>query len=496
MLYPLHWQGFAMTPATIAQTRFGYGFSNAARAPNQGRAWLLHQLANYEPLPPEVARRLERHREIGQMHQKLRMLRQETKAAMVKTQTRNSTSMQLMSNRMPPPARTPGSIEYRKMIVEARGHLEQDIVLRVKLAATSPTPMMERLVHFWSNHFSVSTGKRGTEIEAGPHEFGAIRPHVLGRFSDLLKAAVLHPAMLVYLDQFRSIGPNSPIEQRRASRKGHQRPRRGINENLAREVLELHTLGVKAGYTQADVTEFALALTGWTLSGFTGAGAQLKHQPNGAAFDESIHEPGDRRLLGRTYPASGSGQATTILDDLARHPATARHIATKFARHFAGDVPPTALVTKLEADFLRTGGDLASLTRTLIEAPEPWQAEPLKFVTPFEWLIATMRLVGVDGFDEKRIRTALARLDHTPWRAPSPAGYDDVAGSWAGPDAIMRRVELANWVARDAPADDILGSAEATIETLGTNTRMQLARAESSRQALVLLLVSPEMMRR
>jgi uncharacterized protein (DUF1800 family) len=485
-----------MTPATIAQTRFGYGFGNRDRAPSSGRAWLFHQISHYEPLPPEVALRLERHSEIGQLHQRFRMLRQESKAAMAKPAERSSDFMSPMPNRAPPPAQTSSAMAYRNAIVEARSHLEQDIALRVRIAANSPTPMMERLVHFWSNHFSVSSGKRGTEIEVGPHEFGAIRPHILGRFSDMLKAAVLHPAMLVYLDQFRSIGPNSPIEQRRAARGVHERPRRGINENLAREVLELHTLGVKAGYTQADVTEFALALTGWTLSGFTGAGGHVENQPNGAAFDVSVHEPGDRRLLGRAYRASGSGQAIAILDDLARHPATARHIATKFARHFAGDTPPPALVTKLEADFLRSGGDLASLTRTLIEAPEPWQAEPLKFVTPFEWLIATMRLVGVDQFDEKRIRTALARLDHVPWRAPSPAGYDDVAGIWAAPDALMRRVELANWVARDAPADDILGSAEATIQTLGTTTRMQLARAESSRQALVLLLVSPEMMRR
>lgn len=486
-----------MTPEVIAQTRFGYGFDKVGTVPNAARAWLLHQLNTYEPMPPEVALRLESQDEIGQMHRKFRILRQESRAAMAKIEKRSSALRPLMPNRPPLPVQTSSSIEYRKMIVEARGLLAKDIALRVKLAATSPTPMMERLVHFWSNHFSVSTGQRGTEIEVGPHEFGAIRPHVLGQFSDMLKAAVLHPAMLVYLDQIRSIGPNSSNQQRRASRGGNQRPRRGANENLAREILELHTLGVNAGYSQADVTEFAFALTGWTLSGLTGAAREVEHQLNGAAFDGSAHEPGERRLLGRTYPESGIGQAIAILDDLARHPATARFIATKFARHFAGDTPPPALVEKLEADFVRTDGDLASLTRTLIEAPEPWQTKPLKFITPFEWLIATMRLVGVGAFDERRIHAALTRLDHMPWRAPSPAGYDDVAGIWAGPDALMRRVEFANWVARDAPANEILEDAEMAIfKALSSNTRMQLARAESSRQALVLLLISPEMMRR
>jgi uncharacterized protein (DUF1800 family) len=374
--------------------------------------------------------------------------------------------------------------------------LAQDIALRVNLAVGSKTPLMERLVHFWSNHFSVSVGKLGTQVAVGDHEFTAIRQHVLGRFSDMLEAATLHPAMLLYLDQFQSVGPNSPAQRRRADRPNAQGPR-GLNENLAREILELHTLGVGSGYAQADVTELARALTGWTVPGIGRADRFGEEQPSGAMFVALAHEPGARRVLGRSYPAGTADQASAILRDLAAHPATARHIATKLARHFAGDTPPPALVARLEADFLRSGGDLASLTRTLIEAPEVWEPAPVKFRTPFEWLVASLRLTGMEALPPRRIVAALTQLGHVPWRAPSPAGYDDIAASWAGPDALLRRVELAGQIARDASIEDVTARAEAAFPgALSEPTRTQLGRAESGRQALALLLVSPEMLRR
>jgi len=388
--------------------------------------------------------------------------------------------------------------EYRQQLAEARQVLVGDIAARVDIAVSSSTPMIERLVHFWSNHFSVSVGKLGTQFEVGPHEFTAIRPHVLGRFSDMLKAAVLHPAMLLYLDQFQSIGPNAPFTKRRAARNPDAPGGpRGLNENLAREVLELHTLGVEGGYSQVDVTEFARALTGWTVPGIGRVGRFAEDQRSGAAFVGVVHEPGARRVMGRTYPAGEAGQALAILDDLAAHPATARHIATKFARHFAGDIPPPALVARLEADFRTTGGDLASLTRTLINAPEVWTPAPVKFRTPFEWLVGALRLTGVQGLPDQRIVGTLTQLGQVPWRAPSPAGYDDVAASWAGPDALVRRVELAERIAANIAADTVLARAEAAFpDALSEATRTEIVRAESGRQALALLLVSPEMMRR
>lgn len=489
--------GSAVTPASIALNRFGYGMAGSDTAPADPRRFLLRQLDAFDPAPAAIAARIDTRGKTGEMLQVLRGLRQETRAvsamapegeAMAESMTRADARDAALAG-LPP--------EYREKLVEARRVLADDIAVRVNLAVTSKAPMMERLVHFWANHFSVAVGKPGTQFEVGPHEFTAIRPHVLGRFSDTLKAAVLHPAMLLYLDQFQSIGPGSPFQQRRGRRAAMAQRPQGLNENLAREVLELHTLGVDGGYRQADVTELARALTGWTVPGIGRVGRFAEDQPSGAAFVVAAHEPGARTVLGRSYPAGGAGQALAILSDLAAHPATARHVATKFARHFAGDTPPQALVARLESDFLRSGGDLDSLTRTLIDAPEAWTPGPVKFRTPFEWLIAALRFTGSTGIERQRTIAALTQLGHVPWRAPSPAGYDDVAASWAGPDALLRRVELAERIARGAPHDGVIARAEAAFPgALGDGTRTQLVRAESGGQALTLLLVSPEMMRR
>lgn len=484
-----------MTPSSIALSRFGYGLGAREDAPKDPRAWLLRQLDRYDPAPAVITKRTRAHGNIGETLALLRSLRRDTremaemaaKEPMMADMTRGDARDAALAN-LPP--------ELREKYVEARAVLAQDIALRVNLAVGSKTPLLERLVHFWANHFSVSVGKLGTQVAVGDHEFTAIRPHVLGRFGDMLEAATLHPAMLLYLDQFQSVGPNSPAQRRRADRPNAQGPR-GLNENLAREILELHTLGVHGGYAQADVTEFARALTGWTVPGINRADRFGEEQPSGAMFVAVAHEPGARRVLGRSYPAGAADQARAILRELAIHPATARHVATKLARHFAGDTPPPALVARLEADFLRTGGDLASLTRTLIEAPEAWEPAPVKFRTPFEWLVASLRLTGVESLPPRRIVAALTQLGHVPWRAPSPAGYDDIAASWAGPDALLRRVELAGQIARDAAIEDVTARAEAAFPgALSDPTRTQIARAESGKQALALLLVSPEMLRR
>ncbi len=486
-----------MTPASIALSRFGYGLTAHGTAPQDPRKWLLAQLDAFDPAPPSITARINTRGKAGETLQLLRKLRQETKAITAMAEGDGS-MMEPMDKGDARAAAIAGlPPEYREKLLEARQVLVEDIAVRVNLAVASKTPMMERLVHFWANHFSVSVGKPGTQFEAGPHEFTAIRPHVLGHFSDMLKAAALHPAMLLYLDQFQSVGPNAPFQQRRGRRAVDPQTPRGLNENLAREILELHTLGVGGGYSQADVTEFARALTGWTVPGIGRVGRFAEDQATGAAFVALAHEPGKRTVLGRSYAAGEAGQALAILDDLAAHPSTARFIATKLARHFAGDTPPPALVARLEADFLRSGGDLASLTRTLIDAPEAWTPGPVKFRTPFEWLIASLRLTGAETLEKRRVLGALTELGQVPWRAPSPAGYDDVAGSWAGPDALLRRVELAERIARDAPIEGVVARAEAAFPgALSDATRTQLTRAESGRQALVLLLVSPEMMRR
>lgn len=380
--------------------------------------------------------------------------------------------------------------EDRKRMRQAlRRSLEDAANARLGLAISTPTPFAERLVQFWANHFAVSTDKFAAAPLAGAYEAEAIRPNVMGRFVDMLQAAESHPAMLLYLDQARSIGPNSPMAQNFS---GNRRRIPGINENLAREVLELHTMGVRSGYTQADVRQFAFALTGWTLQrGRTEA--QLAG--TGFHFDRRAHEPGERTVLGKTYRQAGVGQARAILDALAAHPATARHIATKLARHFVADDPPQSLVARLERNFLKNSGDLPSLYRELVEAPEAWQRERQKFLTPLEWTVASLRTIQVGEERIGRIRSLLRNLGQELWRPGSPAGFEDRASRWAAPDALYRRVEAAHSLARFAVGMDARTLAPQLYgDLLSASTRTAIRRAESPSDAIALLLASPEAM--
>ncbi len=475
--------------ANIALNRFGYGLLRGESVPSDPRGYLLRQIDRFDPSPAAIAAREDVSHKPGEILQMLRTMRRERQRSAASDASMMS-AMESGDEAIP--------AEVRQSYQRAGEFLRSDIALRTNLAVGSATPFAERLVHFWSNHFSVSAQKPGTHYLVASHEFDTIRPHVFGRFSDMLKAAVLHPAMLIYLDQFQSVGPNSRFMQmrRRRQRQGGGGPQ-GLNENLAREIFELHTLGVDGGYSQADVTELARALTGWTISGIGRAARFAEDKPHGAAYLAPAHELGSRQIMGRSYRDSGADQAISVLDDLARHPSTAKFIATKLARHFAGDEPPQSLVSKLETDFVESGGDLASLTRTLIDAPEAWTPDAVKYRAPFEWLVSVLRLTRVTNLNARRLSGALDQIGQLPWRAPSPAGYDDLEGSWAGPDALFRRVELAERIARNVPADDVLDQANSAFPgALSDHTRTWLSRAESANQALGLLLVSPEMMRR
>ncbi|MFL0357025.1 DUF1800 family protein [Erythrobacter sp. GH1-10] len=482
-----------MSTTHIALNRFGYGIRKGKVVPDDPKRSLLREMDAFEASPAALAGREDTSDRAGEILETLRLQRLERRAMRLRTMADDAVQQvsekQLMAarERAGPLADLPEDL--RNAFLDGGRIVRRDIALRINIAVASDTPFIERLVHFWSNHFSVSARKAGTPHQVGNHEFSAIRPRVLGKFSDLLKAAVLHPAMLIYLDQFQSIGPNSMVQRRFR--------RRGLNENLAREIMELHTLGVNGGYSQDDVTGFARALTGWSISGLARLDRIAQPQPGGAVFAVVAHEPGTRTILGKTYRSEGAQQALDVLDDLATHPSTARFIATKLARHFAGDEPPESLVSRLENDFNRTGGDLASLTRRLVEAPECWTVGPVKYRQPQEWLISVLRFAGAGALEDRRIANALKQLGQLPWGAPSPAGYDDIEGSWAGPDALFRRVDLAERIARIVPADGLLQRAERAFpDALSDHTRLWLSRAESDGQALGLLLVSPEMMRR
>ncbi len=367
-----------------------------------------------------------------------------------------------------------------------------DARARLHAALLSNRPFAERLVHFWSNHFAVSVDKLAVLGIAGSFEREAIRPHVMGRFRDLLLAVETHPAMLLYLDNQQSVGPDSTLA-RRAAQRGRTL---GLNENLAREILELHTLGVDAGYTQADVTSFAKVLTGWSIGGGQG---RLANGPIGAfVFRTEVHEPGAQTVVRKRYAEADQAQGLAVLADLAAAPATAQHIATKLARHFIADDPPAAAVEHIARAFERSGGHLPAVYAAVIESPQAWDGATVKFKTPQDYLFSLARGLALPPASEPRVLSAFELLGQRQFAPGSPAGWPDRSSDWDGASALMKRIELSDAVAqklsdqRDAMqlAPQLLGG------TLTAATRESISRAASPAQALTLLLTAPEFLRR
>jgi len=479
--------------ASIALNRFGLGARSGDAPIDDPRGWLLAQFAWYEPRPIGIAAAptsVDAGARLASFYDQSRTLR--LRPAMgsapvapsgVALGTPNAVQNPLMDVR-----REAGRI--------ARADYTTAVGARLTAALNTDAPFVERMVHFWANHFAVSADKLPLIALAGTLEFEAIRPHVLGRFADMLHAVERHPAMLIYLDQAISVGPGSPVGQRVAARGVRSA---GLNENLAREILELHTLGARSGYTQADVTEFAKALTGWTVSGLgRNPGTSRSGEAAGRfVFAPDVHEPGDRVIVGQRYPAAGEEQGGAVLARLAQHPATARHLATKLARHFAGDVPPPAMVARLEAAYLASDGDLPTVYRAIMASPEAWDGKAPKFRTPWEWTVASYRALGINQVQPAAAVGLMNQLGQPVWKPGQPSGYDDVSASWAAPDAVMRRVEAAPPLARRASAVDPRRLGDRLFPgALSPGTARALGGAESRAQALVLLLVSPEMMRR
>jgi uncharacterized protein (DUF1800 family) len=318
---------------------------------------------------------------------------------------------------------------------------------------------------------------------SGAYEREAIRPHVLGRFADMLLAVEGHPAMLFYLDNLASMGPNSIAGINRT---------RGLNENFAREILELHTRGVRSGYTQDDVTAFANILTGWTL---VPPGDNPEHGGE-FTFNPRLHEPGPQKVLGKVYEDEAVEQGRAVLRDLATHPATATHLATKLARYFIADTPPAPLVERMAKVFLETSGDLKETAKAMVLSSESWTQPPTKLKRPSEWVVSMVRAAGVTQADPVRFTAGQALLGEPLWRPSSPQGYPDDEASWI--DGMGRRLDVANNFAervsgRIDPQDvieTVLGS------TVSAEVMQAVGGAESRQQALALLFMSAEFQRR
>jgi uncharacterized protein (DUF1800 family) len=372
----------------------------------------------------------------------------------------------------PAPKVDPGpTIERQMFLKEVKARLDAGLDAEIGFA--------ERLVWFWSNHFCVSADRVPNMV--GGYEREAIRPHILGRFVDMLLAVAGHPAMLVYLDNAVSIGPNSIAGINRT---------RGLNENLAREILELHTLGVRTGYSQDDVTHFANVLTGWTI-------VSPNNPEHGAEFmfNRRLHEPGPQRVLDKTYADTGVEQGRAVLADLASHPATAAHIATKLARHFVADEPRPELIERLTKIVRDTDGDLKEIAKGLIVSEEAWTPARDKLKRPSEWVVAMVRATGSRA-DPERFARGQALLGEPIWRPPAPKGFADDEAAWI--DGTGQRLDIANnFAERAAEGLDPNEVVETALGPLASaETRQAVARAESRQQALVLAFMSPEFQRR
>jgi uncharacterized protein (DUF1800 family) len=381
----------------------------------------------------------------------------------------NAAAAKPMDAKPPPEPETPIRANFFR---EAQAHYDA--------AITADIGFTERLVWFWSNHFCVSAD---VTVMAGAYEREAIRPHVLGKFADLLLAVESHPAMLIYLDNASSIGPNSVAGINR---------NRGINENLGREILELHTLGVRGGYHQDDVISLAKAITGWTIYDTAtnpDHGGEFLYHPR-------LHEPGPETVLDKAYDEAGVQQGRAVLADLARHPATAEHVATKLARHFIADDPPPALIASLKQTFLDTDGDLLQVSKALVMAPESWSPTQAKIKHPSEWMVTFIRAAGRSKGDVRLIVPALNRLGEPLWRPLAPKGFGDDNDDWL--DGVAHRLDTANAVAQNyGDRLDPQAMLETSLGPLASvETRDALARAETKQQAITLLLMAPEIQRR
>lgn len=464
-----------------ATSRFGYGPSPADSSttppPNgngpTGKAWALQQLglaarAAHEPARvPAPLSGFE-----APLPSLIAQARQEREARRtVREQPPATSTIAMRDDAAAPP--TPFSRDMARKAAAWR------------LAACSrdgvENPLLARMTEFWFNHLNVFSGKGAVRPFVGHYVLNAIRPHALGRYEDLLLASARHPAMLFYLDQVRSVAEGTPAAALPAG--GPQQPRRGLNENYARELLELHTLGVHGGYTQADVRSLARILTGWTIA---------PQDAQGFRFAPRLHDQGDKQLLGRRIAAGGVEEGEAAIRMLARHPATAQRISLRLAQFFVADQPPPALVQRLAQRYLATQGDIQAVMRTLIEAPETWDAQQRLFKTPMDYACSVLTAVGGPQ-DERDAALTLGFLANAGqpvhgWQTPD--GYKTDAATWLSPEALSRRADFAMAVGRRV-AD---AQARQALQTwLAPATRERIAQ-EPPGQRAGLALASPEFM--
>ncbi|MGL5838280.1 MAG: DUF1800 domain-containing protein [Sphingorhabdus sp.] len=508
--------------AAIAANRFGLGAApgDLQHIKSDPKGWLLEQLASDVPLPGPIAQLPP----TGSDQIAFPLVR--TMAAQASGRAGGGAGgmagqrRQMQQGRMPgennAPPQQPGGNGMGRGTGLRASRTQRAVKARFDTVRQTKQPFRERLIHFWGNHFVVSAAKATAFSMPASFERDVARLHVGHRFEDMLVASSTHPAMLFYLDNFTSIGPNSkwgkdPSQVPFVS-EVIGRPE-GLNENLAREILELHTVGVNGGYTQADVTSFAKVITGWGYNlprrGATGSTpgggvnalmAIAKMGPKELFyFNANAHEPGSQTVMGKSYSGDGVEKGLAVLEDLAAHPKTAEFIATKLVRHFIADAPPPAAVASCASAFLKSGGDLPTVYRALIDTPEAWDPSLRKTKRPEEYLMSALRALEGPDLEGGHLISLLAQMGQPAFMQPGPDGWADTADNWTGADALWKRLEWATIVAKQkAPSKpDPAGVAvELLGPTVSAQTLTEIKRAESPEQGLAMLLVSPEFLRR
>ena len=398
--------------------------------------------------------------------------------------TLNLTPVQLFAQYQPNQNMNPQQREKARK----RAGLPRQEAMKVRLVRSiySSRQLQEVMVDFWLNHFNVFAGKGHTRLWVGNYTEKAIAPHALGKFRDLLGATAHHPAMLFYLDNDQNTAPNSPGGRRRKS---------GLNENYARELMELHTLGVDGGYTQEDVITLARILTGW------GIDRQGKFGNSGFRFFRNRHDPSNKVFLGNQIQGGGMEEGERALDILARHPSTARFISYKLAQYFVVDNPPNSLVNRLAQRFQATDGNIREVLATLFDSPEFWDSKYYgsKFKTPYEYIVSAVRATGVKKPELQRLVGNLHQLGMRPYYCETPDGYPNTQDAWLNPDAMMRRIGFAYHLANNGVSEDSPENATQVAKTLGNNfsgQTLEVLENSPKRFRVSLLLGSPEMMRR
>jgi len=448
--------------ASIATNRFGLGAkpNEITYAASDPKKWLIIQL-NAKPIL-EFDTSLPNSEQIGLKLEELRQEKREFKKQAKKNK-----------NKVKQTQKSVGKKYHRQIMRKlATDTLKQSIL--------SNNSLNWRLLDFFSNHFSIST-KSPIMAAIGPTlEREAIAENLLGKFEDMLLAVTKHPAMLLYLNNEKSFGENS-----RAGKKG-----KGLNENLAREILELHTLGVNTGYSQIDVIELAKGITGWSVA------RPKKDKQSGFKFRAYGHEPGDRKLLNKTYKNNGVEQGEMMLIDIARREETALHLCTKLVIHFIKDKPDQNLVLKMKKTWMKTQGDIKQVIITMINAQESWHEAPQKYKTPREHLVSTYRALGKSKFNERSLYYSLFNLGHKPLNAGSPAGYSDFIQDWDGASALMSRIDWASKISAKFKGNTKSIMKSALDDSISEHSYKMVVRAESKKQAATLLIMSPEFIRR